>query len=703
MSVYSRFGLLLLCLMMVLGLAASLGAATTYYCDNANIKLSPYTWKCSGSGVNARAEAAMPGAYFKTVVKGTTTIGIVIDGTANSGCPASSMPVIEFSIDDGLFQVMQLTQTGSVYTLDITPRGGYSSTVSHKLEVHFRAADATQNRWTTSTAHLRLVGIKLDTAGYLLSYALRSKKAICFGDSITEGVGVESLFTSWQTLSSNNARGSWFPFICCAMDCEYGTLGSNGLAMVSESILPPLPSIWDHYDANTSRLQSGLLLPEPDYVFCCVGSNDPIGSDITNAYFGWINAVRGACPHTRVFCVVPPSGVHRGEIQAAVRACNQEGDAGVYLIDTPFMNDAIHASSDAVVLFNENFSGPGDAIPNPDPDWITQATGPAPWNTANNWQVINNNGNNAYKCLDAGYSPVMRGEATINGLDLADFSMSADIINASNESWLLGHAYLSADGNFLNYTGLIVDEFMSDGCGGIGFMRFGDVSQSWVLEGYTPPTWNGTSWVIPATNPQAIWTSPAGVPGAFPHGNNKIHATLTVQGNTWSATALAYDAIGNLAATAKTGFTWDVGGATHGLLGIHSASATVMYDNITVSGVSTQMTYDGVHLSQYGQAMFAGLVAAQAQGALSSTPKLSLLAVKNASDQTDIAISGYMITAAFPDFFYIESDNRTLGLRVNKPAHGLDVGTRVYVSGKIKTNADGERYIDANTVMPVAY
>ncbi|MCL5102870.1 MAG: SGNH/GDSL hydrolase family protein [Armatimonadetes bacterium] len=698
MFVYSRFKSLVISVVMVLGLAASVGAVTTYYCDNPNIKLAPYVWKVTGSGASARAEATMPGAYFKTKLIGTTTVGLVIDGAANNGCPASSMPVIEYSLDDGPFTQKQLTQTGAVYTLAIAPRG-FDYTVSHKLEVHFRASDATQNRWTASTAHLRFVGIALDSGGTLLSYTLRSKKAICFGDSITEGVGIDALFTSWQILGPNNARASWFPIVCCAMDCEYGLLGSSGLGMVNQTNLPPLPSMWDHYDANTSRLQNGLLLPEPDYVFCCVGANDPVGVDITSAYIGWISSVRGACPNTRVFCVIPPSGVHRGEIQAAVRTFNQAGDAGVYLIDTPYLNTAVRANTDAVVLFNEDFSGPGDASPNPDPDWTTQATGPDPWNQAMNWQVVNNNGNNAYKCLDASYSSGgVRGEATINGLDLADFRMEADLINASNESWLLGHAYLSADGNFLNFTGLIVDEFMSDGCGGIGFMRFGDVSQSWTIEGYTAPTWNGTSWVIPATNPQAVWTSPMGVAGAFPHGNNKIHVTLNVAGNTWTASALAYDGSGNLAATARTGFTWDEGGATHGLVGIQSCNSSVMFDNVTLSGVSTQMTYDGVHLSMYGQAIFAALVAAQAQDSLSSSPRLSLPVVKSTSDQTGVAIGGYVISAAFPDFFYVESDNRSSGLRVDKAAHGLAVGLRVDASGKIATNADGERYIAADTV-----
>ena len=44
--------------------------------------------------------------------------------------------------------------------------------------------------------------------------------------------------------------------------------------MLKPMALPPLPQSWDRYDAATSRLTEGRLVPEPDYVFCCMGTND---------------------------------------------------------------------------------------------------------------------------------------------------------------------------------------------------------------------------------------------------------------------------------------------------------------------------------------------------------------------------------------------------------------------------------------------
>jgi lysophospholipase L1-like esterase len=281
----------------------------------------------------------MPGAYLKTVVKGSAGIDLLVDGTTNEGCPPPSMPVIEWSADDGPFASQQLSETGALYPFPIASKLDIAA--SHRLEVYFRAADLGQKRWTTSTAHLRIAGLSLDDDGTLDAYPKRAKRAIGFGDSITEGVGVDGLFTSWQKLDVNNARGSWFPVVCAALDCEYGQFGSGGQGMVKDLEMPGLPKTWDHYDAATSRLTNGLLLPEPDYVFCNMGTNDFGGTDITGAYTDWLASVRKACPHTQVFCVVPPSGVHRDEIRAAVAARTAADDHAVHLIDIPALNATI--------------------------------------------------------------------------------------------------------------------------------------------------------------------------------------------------------------------------------------------------------------------------------------------------------------------------------------------------------------------------
>ncbi len=307
--------------------------------NDAHICLSPYSWKVSGEGVAVRAEATMPGAYFRTLFKESATIGVLIDGTGNRDCPPGSMPVVEYSIDGGAFKAVQLTNRDKVESLQLA--NNLNKAEQHRVDFYFRASCLGPDRWRSSAVHLRLAGIELDAGGSLVPCPIRPKRAIGFGDSITEGVCAEGLCPYYSNLMMNNARVTWFPLVCTALDCEYGQLGSGGQGMLKPMSLPPLPQSWDRYDENTSRLTNGLLLPEPDYIFCCMGTNDFQGDgpnrkhmDISAVYKDWLKSVRKACSKARVFCVTPPLGWHRKEVAAAVADRNQAGDARVYLIDT---------------------------------------------------------------------------------------------------------------------------------------------------------------------------------------------------------------------------------------------------------------------------------------------------------------------------------------------------------------------------------
>lgn len=296
----------------------------------------------------------MPGAYLKVLFQRSPTIGLLVDGTANRGCPAASMPIVEYSVDEGPLKIVPLTKTGDLYTLPLAE--GLDAGSPHRLDFYFRAADLFQNRWRAATAHLRIAGIELAPGGSLLPCPKRPRRAIGFGDSIIEGVGVDGLFTSWQLLGVSNARATWFGNVCTGLDCEYGQLGSGGQGMATTSMaMPPLLQTWDHYDAATSRLTGKLLLPEPDYVFCGMGTNDfqqdisrPI--DIADHYTRWLTAVRAACPQARIFCVVPPLGWHATEIQTAVATRHETGDRRVHLIDTAPLKSAFRPGNKATQL-----------------------------------------------------------------------------------------------------------------------------------------------------------------------------------------------------------------------------------------------------------------------------------------------------------------------------------------------------------------
>jgi lysophospholipase L1-like esterase len=176
---------------------------------------------------------------------------------------------------------------------------------------------------------------------------------IGFGDSITEGVGVEAYFHSWNDISPNNSGKTWVPLLASTLDCEYGQLGSSGLGMLKPLEVPPLPQSWNFYDAGHSKLQDGLLVPEPDYIFNNLGTNDPDDADITAVYTQWLIDARKAAPHARLFAIVPLMGKHRAEIIAAVKARNDAGDARVWLIDLPELQPWFHYMPDGTALAHE--------------------------------------------------------------------------------------------------------------------------------------------------------------------------------------------------------------------------------------------------------------------------------------------------------------------------------------------------------------
>jgi lysophospholipase L1-like esterase len=329
---------------------------TTFSCDDVRIALAPYVWKRTRNGDSARAEATMPGAYLKLAFLGSSTLGLLVDGTANINCPASCMPVVDYSVDNGPFKTTQLDRTGEVYVLPLAK--GLQVRKQHRLEFYFRAGSLDADRWVVPTRHLRIFGIQLDAGGTLVSMPLRAKRSIAFGDSITEGVNVEGAVPYYSNLFLNNARATWFPIVSAALGCEYGQLGTGGQGMVTTTMqIPPLPQTWDHYDAATSRLTKGLLEPEPDYIFCEIGTNDFEEKNqelkhinITAHFTKWLFSVRKSCPNASIFCITPPLGWHASEILAAVKARNSASDKKVYVIDTTPLKAGFKAGNGATTL-----------------------------------------------------------------------------------------------------------------------------------------------------------------------------------------------------------------------------------------------------------------------------------------------------------------------------------------------------------------
>lgn len=81
-------------------------------------------------------------------------------------------------------------------------------------------------------------------------------------------------------------------------------------------------------------------------------------------------------------------------------------------------------------------------------------------------------------------------------------------------------------------------------------------------------------------------------------------------------------------------------------------------------------------------------------------PTVTLAEAKLLPDGVILCVDGAVVSAKWNDFLYMEADDRSSGIRVDKTAHGLSDKIRVNVEGTIRTNADGERYIQAASLAP---
>jgi len=287
----------------------------------------------------------MPGAYLRCALRNASAAGCIVSVSPNSGCPAPSMPMVEHSVDNGPFVSIQLVGGQDEQVVPLFH--GEDAALPHQVEVFFRSAKLSRDRWTSSTYNLRLAGFAANDGATLSPAPRRSKNAIAFGDSITEGVyadlrALEPGVVYYGNLAHNNARTTWLSSVCAALGCEYGQLGTGGQGMVVRHLqMPPLAETWDHYDRDHSRLTGGRLLPQPDYAFCEMCTNDfvlesglPRHLDVTDAALQWLAAFREACPETLVFCIVPPLGWHADQLARAVSAARARGDTRVHLVDT---------------------------------------------------------------------------------------------------------------------------------------------------------------------------------------------------------------------------------------------------------------------------------------------------------------------------------------------------------------------------------
>ena len=77
----------------------------------------------------------------------------------------------------------------------------------------------------------------------------------------------------------------------------------------------------------------------------------------------------------------------------------------------------------------------------------------------------------------------------------------------------------------------------------------------------------------------------------------------------------------------------------------------------------------------------------------------TVAAAKQLADNQSVTLVAKAVTYASANFFYVEDQDRNMGIRVESVAHGLTVGMRANFEGALKTNTSRERYIQASAAV----
>jgi lysophospholipase L1-like esterase len=277
---------------------------------------SPYNWDSLNVGDYGVAVPCVQtpscGAYLKVNFSGSTTFSVYLDTSIYGAVPSGSL-TITARLDKGSLEVVLPVQQSTALHTFFTGL----ATGSHTVEVYL--SGSTQNigtRWganstTSPTSVIRVMAFVLDTGGVLAAPTLRPKRALFFGDSITEGVNASG------TTTQPADHGKSYPwFIAPALNAERGTVGfaSSGWTHVGVGGVPVFPTFWNLYSTGRSRN----LTPAPDYVFVMQSQNDAGSSAVTALAVTWLSQARAAFPSAWIFILPPPSATGATQLQAAV-------------------------------------------------------------------------------------------------------------------------------------------------------------------------------------------------------------------------------------------------------------------------------------------------------------------------------------------------------------------------------------------------
>ena len=307
------------------------GPSTTISVSDSNWFWSPYNWVSDStatpgsnniSSTATVAKTCNVGAYFRVGFTNTTTANVLYS------CSASPLTKIRYALDGGATTDVQ--QSGN---LTLTLSG--ASTVKHILEFWVIAEDESIDAWNTP-AFVTISGLQIDSGGSSTPISgtvappaiSRLKNILWLGDSVSEGSRVNA---AANNLTSNAEDGtlSWAHVVAAGLGAELGNVSWDGQGVgAGTSASRNIPTCynstlssagWANYYSGHPRLylsgsastsSGAVLVPAPDYIIVCQGTNDGFASISPSTIATEGNALlaqlRSAAPFTKILWLEPP-------------------------------------------------------------------------------------------------------------------------------------------------------------------------------------------------------------------------------------------------------------------------------------------------------------------------------------------------------------------------------------------------------------
>jgi lysophospholipase L1-like esterase len=311
--------------------------------NDKSLRFSPYGW----TNVGDKVQTSNAGAYIKFRFNGSQAI-LDVD-TSNQ----TSFPLLDVYVDG--------KQTGNQLWLKNAANGQIKifggNAGDHDVVVYFRrrqvfsSADSNvaalkKKDWLNDAEHLRVSGVEVSGgSGFLTNSFGRSKTAVFFGDSITEG-GTQyygpnapdrpANFPDVNT-SNNFSYKTYAARLGDLLNVDYGQVGWSGSGWLRPANAvptgtPPFLDTWLRYNGKSTTQRN--FSPQPDYVFINLGTNDK-AYNVTNTAYTWLKEARQKLPGAEIFVIYPFNQTKNSELQAAITRFQQEnpGDTKVHALN----------------------------------------------------------------------------------------------------------------------------------------------------------------------------------------------------------------------------------------------------------------------------------------------------------------------------------------------------------------------------------